>query len=31
MAIVVPAEETWKDREYIYGPGYVDEFVCSDP
>src|SRR5207244_2699133 len=20
---------TWTDREYIYGPDYVDEFVCQ--
>ncbi len=21
--------QTWTDREYVYGPGYVDEFVCQ--
>ena len=28
----VPPEtwlERWIDREYVYGPGYVDEFVCQ--
>ncbi len=24
-----PTGQTWTDREYVYGPGYVDEFVCQ--
>jgi hypothetical protein len=31
-AVPIPPETTtgcWTDRVYIYGPGYVDEFVCQ--
>jgi RHS repeat-associated protein len=24
-----PTQEPWTDREYVYGPDYVDEFVCQ--